>query len=68
MLEIGPAIAQSVFDYFNSKIGTEIVAELANLGLNFGSPVAKKAAGRLAGKTIVVDRHASEILATKSRS
>lgn len=53
--EIGPVIAQSVHDYFHSPIGRSIVAELRDLGLNFGSPVAKKKpAGALAGKTIVV--------------
>jgi DNA ligase (NAD+) len=54
VLEIGPVIAQSVYDYFHSKIGEAIVAELRHLGLNFGSPVKKKPAGRLAGKTLVV--------------
>jgi DNA ligase (NAD+) len=52
--EIGPVIAQSVYDYFHSPIGESIVAELRELGLNFGSPVTRKAAGKLAGKTIVV--------------
>jgi DNA ligase (NAD+) len=52
--EIGPVIAQSVYDYFHSAIGTTIIEELRELKLNFGSPVAKKPAGVLAGKTIVV--------------
>ena len=52
--EIGPVIAQSVYDYFHATIGVAIVAELRELGLNFGSPVTRKAAGRLTGKTIVV--------------
>src|SRR5262249_15465418 len=54
VLEIGPVIAQSVYDYFHSKIGESIVGELREMGLNFGSPVTKKAAGPLTGKTIVV--------------
>jgi DNA ligase (NAD+) len=54
VLEIGPVIAQSVYDYFHSKIGEEIVGELRKMGLDFGSPVTKKAAGVLTGKTIVV--------------
>jgi DNA ligase (NAD+) len=54
VLEIGPVIAQSVYDYFHSKIGEQIVGELREMGLNFGSPVTKKAAGVLTGKTIVV--------------
>ncbi len=52
--EIGPVIAQSVCESFHSPIGETIVAELRELGLNLGSPVTKKAAGALAGKTIVV--------------
>ncbi len=55
VLEIGPVIAQSVYDYFHSEIGESIVGELRKLGLNFGSPVTKKKpVGALAGKTIVV--------------
>ncbi len=54
VLEIGPAIAQSVFDYFDSPIGRQIVAEIRERGLNLGSPVEKKGAGSLTGKTIVV--------------
>jgi DNA ligase (NAD+) len=53
--EIGPVIAESVYDYFHSKIGEKIVSELRGHGLNFGSPVEKKpATGKLSGKTIVV--------------
>jgi DNA ligase (NAD+) len=52
--EIGPVIAQSVYDYFHSPIGQAIIAELRELGLNFGSPVTKKEIGVLAGQTIVV--------------
>ena len=52
--EIGPVIAQSIYDYFHSPIGEAIVVELKELGLNFGAPVTRKAAGKLAGKTIVV--------------
>lgn len=53
--EIGPVIAESVHAFFASEIGTKIVIELRALGLNFGSPVEKKApSGLLAGKTIVV--------------
>lgn len=54
VLEIGPVIAQSVYDYFHSEIGRKIVEELRERGLNFGSPVTPKAAGLLTGKTIVV--------------
>ena len=55
VLEIGPVIAQSVYDYFHSKIGESIVGELRGLEINFGSPVSrKKPTGALAGKTVVV--------------
>jgi DNA ligase (NAD+) len=54
--EIGPVIARSVHQYFASPIGQKIVAELRELGLNFGEPVTRKkeAVGVLAGKTVVV--------------
>ena len=52
--EIGPVIAQSIYDYFHSPIGTLIITELRELGINFGSPVTRQPAGKLAGKTIVV--------------
>lgn len=53
--EIGPVIAASVHDYFASKFGQTIVAELRDLGLNFGSPVTRKRpSGALVGKTVVV--------------
>ncbi len=53
--EIGPIMAQAIHAYLHSPIGTSIVAELRELGLNFGEPVSlQKTEGRLAGKTIVV--------------
>jgi DNA ligase (NAD+) len=52
--EVGPVIARSVYEYFHSPIGQTIVAELRDLGLDFGSPVEQKKAGVLTGKTIVV--------------
>ncbi|MGQ0637410.1 MAG: NAD-dependent DNA ligase LigA [Planctomycetaceae bacterium] len=53
--EIGPVIAASVHAYFDSPFGRAIVAELRDLGLNFGEPVSRKPpTGALAGKTVVV--------------
>ena len=59
--EIGPIIAQSVFDYLQSDYGKAIVNDLAALGVNMESPRRVQsaaggdgAAGVLAGKTLVV--------------
>lgn len=53
--EIGPVIAASVHAWFASEIGRTIVAELRELGLNFGTPVVRSPPiGALAGKTVVV--------------
>lgn len=59
--EIGPIIAQSVYDYLQSDYGKAIVDDLAALGVNMESPrrVQSAAAGDggtgvLAGKTLVV--------------
>lgn len=58
--EVGPVIAHSIHTWLHSPIGTQIVAELRELGLNFGDPAvaaaaaARKATAALAGKTIVV--------------
>ena len=54
--EIGPVIAESVHNFFHSDFGQKLISELKELGLNMGTPVAKKkkAAGVLDGKTVVV--------------
>lgn len=54
--EIGPVIAASVHQFFHSRFGQALVDELREFGLNFGTPVkhAKKRAGALDGKTLVV--------------
>lgn len=54
--EIGQVIAESVYEFFHSEFGTNIIQELGELGLNMGSPVANKpqAASPFAGKSIVV--------------
>ncbi|MCA9069523.1 MAG: NAD-dependent DNA ligase LigA, partial [Planctomycetaceae bacterium] len=56
--EIGPIIAQSIYTFFQSNAGKQIVEELRGFDLNFGTPVSKKPksdqAGALEGKTVVV--------------
>jgi len=55
--EIGPIIAQSVYDFLHSEHGRHVVGELKKLGVNMTGPVRsadKKTAGKLAGKTLVV--------------
>ncbi|QDU10987.1 NAD-dependent DNA ligase LigA [Gimesia aquarii] len=54
--EIGPVIAESVYTFFHSEFGVELIQELQTLGLNMGSPVekTKKTKGVLDGKTVVV--------------
>lgn len=54
--EIGPVIAQSVFDFFAGERPKKLLAELAELGVNMRSerPVDEPAAQPLAGKTLVV--------------
>jgi DNA ligase (NAD+) len=58
--EVGDVIAKSVHTYFASDYGQKIVAELKDLGLNFGSAEeaaaakARQSDGVLSGKTLVV--------------
>lgn len=53
--EIGPIMAEAIVRYFHSPFAKALIAELRELGLNFGEPVKQsKAEGKLAGKTIVV--------------
>jgi len=56
--EIGPVIAASVRQFFSSDFGKGMIEELAKLGLNLGTPIAKTEADSanavLAGKTVVV--------------
>jgi DNA ligase (NAD+) len=54
--EVGPVIAHSVATFFASDVGQNIVAELRELGLNFGEPkpeVPVESERALEGKTIV---------------
>lgn len=59
--EIGPTIAQSIFDFFNSEYGRQTLDDLAKVGVRLedepqsASEVAQPAgAGLFAGKTLVV--------------
>ncbi|MFN9041865.1 MAG: helix-hairpin-helix domain-containing protein, partial [Planctomyces sp.] len=55
--ELGPVIAKSVHQFFESEYGRGLVAELTALGLNTGQPVAPRqqvGSGVLEGQTIVV--------------
>jgi len=42
--EIGPVIAQSVHSFFHSKVGTELIEDLRQCGLNFGKESPRVAA------------------------
>lgn len=51
--EVGPVIAQSVYDFLHSDFGRRTIAELHQLGIDMTAP-RRAAGGALAGKTIVV--------------
>ncbi len=52
--EIGPAIAESVYEFFHSEIGRNIVHDLQKMGVKMTAPQRSVSTGPLAGKTIVV--------------
>ena len=52
--EIGPIIAQSVFDFLHSKFGTETIADLKGVGVKMESAAASGGSRALEGKTLVV--------------
>ncbi len=56
--EIGPVIAASVHGFFRSEYGCRLLTELAQLGLNLGTPVAAAASDAdrsvIFGRTLVV--------------
>jgi len=55
--EIGPVIAQSIYNFLHSEHGSSAIKELASLGVRMDLPEAgggEKLSNRLAGKTIVV--------------
>ena len=52
--EIGPVIAQSVYDYLHNKFGEETIADLAQHGVVMEQAAAAPTARTLEGKTLVV--------------
>ncbi len=53
--EIGPIIAQSVYDFLHSRAGEQAIDDLKSVGVSMKAPRAAAAKdGALAGKTIVV--------------
>jgi DNA ligase (NAD+) len=54
VLEIGPVIAQSVYDFLHSDYGTKTIDDLAALGVKMEAEAKAPASQALEGKTIVV--------------
>jgi DNA ligase (NAD+) len=56
IMGIGPVVAASVHEFFQSNAGKRLMAELAELGVKLSEPrkAAAVSAGALAGKTVVV--------------
>ncbi len=54
VLEIGPVIAQSVYDFLHSDDGTKTIDDLAALGVTMEAKAKAPASQALEGKTIVV--------------
>jgi DNA ligase (NAD+) len=54
--EIGPIIAESVFEFLHSKFGQTVIDDLAAVGVDMTAPqtVAAVGDGKLTGKTVVV--------------
>jgi DNA ligase (NAD+) len=52
--EVGPVIAQSVYDFLHGDFGRRTIAELRRLGIDMTAPRRPAAGSALAGKTIVV--------------
>lgn len=52
--EIGPIIAQSVYDYLHSEFGRETIADLRRLGVQMETAASQETPQILAGKTLVV--------------
>jgi DNA ligase (NAD+) len=52
--EIGPIIAQSVFDFLHSKFGAETIADLKSVGVKMQSAATSGGSRALEGKTLVV--------------
>jgi DNA ligase (NAD+) len=56
VMEIGPVIAHSVYEFLHGDFGRETIADLKKAGVDMTAPRAPKtaASGALAGKTVVV--------------
>ena len=52
--EIGPIIAQSVYDFLHSKFGTETIEDLKSVGVEMKSAARAGGPRALEGKTLVV--------------
>lgn len=55
--DIGPVIAASIYSFFSSEIGRNMIEEFRDLGLNMGEPVPEEdesVVRQLEGKTLVV--------------
>jgi DNA ligase (NAD+) len=53
-MEIGPIIAQSVYDYLHGKFGTETIEDLKSVGIKMKSTARAGGSRALEGKTLVV--------------
>jgi DNA ligase (NAD+) len=53
-MEIGPIIAQSVYDYLHGKFGTETIEDLKSVGVKMKSAARAGGSRALEGKTLVV--------------
>jgi DNA ligase (NAD+) len=52
--EIGPIIAQSIYDFLQSEFGRETIADLQSLGVKMTAEKAAGGSAKLQGKTLVV--------------
>ncbi|MGA2059593.1 MAG: NAD-dependent DNA ligase LigA [Thermoguttaceae bacterium] len=59
--EIGPIIAQSVYDYLHSKLGSETITDLKNLGVNMKS-TSKMAKARELGVRVINEEEFQNML------
>lgn len=53
-IEIGPIIAQAVYDYLHSDYGRRTIEDLKKVGVKMTAPKAARASRALEGKTLVV--------------
>ncbi len=65
--EIGPIIAQSVFDFLHSKFGTETIADLKSVGVKMESTAPAGGSRALEGKTLVVTGTLQEVQPRRDR-